>query len=224
MVSFYQPSAITNFDYLGISKDHEVEYHVPTNIKIHCPFNFERFPFDSQICPLNLASFSLTNETFKISGDIKMEVSASHQRDLQYILHIKPLREEEKVQEFNIGGETDIEFYSVHGFNILLRRSIHRIIPRTFLPTGLLVMLSWVSFVIDPSIVPGRMALLVTLLLVLINISNGLTNEIPMSNSLTALEQWMLLCIVFVIGAIAEYSYILFLMARDYKERKVTSK
>jgi hypothetical protein len=35
------------------------------------------------------------------------------------------------------------------------------------------VVVSWVSFLIKPEVVPGRMALLVTLFLVLINIFNS---------------------------------------------------
>ena len=37
---------------------------------------------------------------------------------------------------------------------------------QTFMPTACLVLLSWISFLIPPYIVPGRMVLLVTLLLV----------------------------------------------------------
>ena len=216
MVSFYQPSTITKYEYLGVTQDQRIEFHVPANVKISCPFTFDKFPFDRQLCPLKVASFALMNKTFGIAGQIMVE--ASEQRDLQYNLHIEPLKEEQKVFEFNFGEGGEVEFYAVHGFNINLKRNIYRIVLRTFLPTGLLVVLSWVSFVIDPTIVPGRMALLVTLLLVLINISNGLADEIPMSNSLTAMEQWMLLCIAFVIGALAEYSCTLFIMTREEKK------
>ena len=41
---------------------------------------------------------------------------------------------------------------------------------------------------IDPRVVPGRMALLVTLLLVLINMSNGIAGAIPLAKNLTAIE------------------------------------
>ena len=38
-------------------------------------------------------------------------------------------------------------------------------------------MVSWISFLIPPDIVPGRMALLITLFLVLINIFNNVTTN-----------------------------------------------
>jgi hypothetical protein len=39
-----------------------------------------------------------------------------------------------------------------------------------YLPSGLFVVVSWVSFLIPPEIVAGRMSLLITLFLVLVNI------------------------------------------------------
>ena len=47
------------------------------------------------------------------------------------------------------------------------------------MPSGLFVVVSWVSFLIPPEVVPGRMALLVTLFLVLTNIFNTITNISP---------------------------------------------
>ena len=44
---------------------------------------------------------------------------------------------------------------------------------QVYLPSFMFVVTSWVSFLIKPEGVPGRMALLVTLFLVLINIFNS---------------------------------------------------
>ena len=56
----------------------------------------------------------------------------------------------------------------------------------------------------------GRMALLVTLFLVLVNIFNNVTTNTPKAEGLTAIEAWMLACILFVFGALAEYAAVLF--------------
>ena len=53
-------------------------------------------------------------------------------------------------------------------------------------------------------------ALLVTLFLVLVNIFNAITSNMPKAEGLTAIEVWMLTCILFVFGALIEYAYILF--------------
>ena len=69
-----------------------------------------------------------------------------------------------------------------------------------YLPSGLFVVVSWISFLIPPDIVPGRMSLLITLFLVLINIFNNVTTNSPKAEGLTAIEIWMLACILFVFG------------------------
>ena len=61
-----------------------------------------------------------------------------------------------------------------------------------YLPSGLFVVVSWASFLIPPEVVPGRMALLVTLFLVLINIFNNVTSITPNTEGMTALSSWML--------------------------------
>ena len=45
--------------------------------------------------------------------------------------------------------------------------------------SGLFVVVSWISFVVPPDVIPGRMALLITLFLVLVNIFNTVTTNTP---------------------------------------------
>ena len=59
-----------------------------------------------------------------------------------------------------------------------------------------------ISFLISPEIIPGRMTLLVTLFLVLINIYNNVSRLAACSNGITLLGIWMLTCILFIFGAL----------------------
>ncbi len=68
----------------------------------------------------------------------------------------------------------------------------------TFVPTSFFVSTSWISFLIPPEIVPGRMALLVTLLLVLVNIFLKVADEAPKAADLSALSLWVIMCILIV--------------------------
>ena len=75
---------------------------------------------------------------------------------------------------------------------------------RFIIVAGLFVIVSWISFLIPMDVIPGRMALLVTLFLVLVNIFNTVTTNTPKAEGLTAIEAWMLACILFVFGALIE--------------------
>ena len=66
-----------------------------------------------------------------------------------------------------------------------------------------------VSFLIPPEIVPGRMTLLVTLFLVLINIFTNITSNSPNVEGLTSISAWVITCILFVFGALIGYAGLL---------------
>lgn len=63
--------------------------------------------------------------------------------------------------------------------------------------------------------VPGRMILLATLFLVLVTIFNSVATITPKVKGLTAIEAWMLACILFLFGAFIEYAVILFKKQRE---------
>ena len=58
-------------------------------------------------------------------------------------------------------------------------------------------------------LISGRMALLVTLFLVLVNIFNSVTANAPKSEGLTAVETWVVMCILHVFCVLSEYAIIL---------------
>ena len=71
---------------------------------------------------------------------------------------------------------------------------------QVYLPSFMFVVTSWVSFLIKPEVVPGRMALLVTLFLVLINIFNSVREQAPISSRLNAVDLYLVVCVFFVFG------------------------
>ena len=62
---------------------------------------------------------------------------------------------------------------------------------------------------IPQELVPGRMGLLITLFLVLVNLFISITTNSPNTKSLTSISTWILACIIFVQGAVLEYGCIL---------------
>ena len=85
-----------------------------------------------------------------------------------------------------------------------------QIVFQVYLPSALFVIVSWVSFIIHPDVVPGRMGLLITTFLVLINIFNGAKSGAPTSISLNAVDLYLVVCIGLVFAALLEYAIVLF--------------
>ena len=67
----------------------------------------------------------------------------------------------------------DLGNFSITGIELNLKRHKLKYLYVYYLPSGLFVATSWVSFLVPPEVVPGRMAMLITLFLVLINIFNS---------------------------------------------------
>ena len=107
---------------------------------------------------------------------------------------------------YNIGTK------SAHRQKFQFAYLISRYLYIYYLPSGLFVVVSWVSFLIPPEVVPGRMALLVTLFLVLTNIFNSITNISPNTEGMTAITSWMIACMFFVFSALMAYATILYFL------------
>lgn len=60
-----------------------------------------------------------------------------------------------------------------------LRRQNGYHVLQTYIPTILIVVISWVSFWLDPNAVPGRVSLGVTTLLTLTTLASGIRAQLP---------------------------------------------
>ena len=65
------------------------------------------------------------------------------------------------------------------GFELTLKRKITPFILSYYLPSGMFVIVSWISFLVPAHNIPGRMGTIMTLLLVLINIFNSIRTHRP---------------------------------------------
>ena len=78
--------------------------------------------------------------------------------------------EELTADEFPFPGTN--ETFSRSGFTLIMERSPTPFFMNTYIPTALLTLSSFIGFLIPVDMVPGRMAVLVTTFLMLVNISN----------------------------------------------------
>ena len=75
------------------------------------------------------------------------------------------------------------------------------------------VVVSWISFTVKPEIVPGRMALLVTILLVQLNLFNNVKDKAPVSTrTINAADLYLVFSLFLVFFALLEYATILVMM------------
>jgi putative glutamate-gated chloride channel (fragment) len=72
----------------------------------------------------------------------------------------------------------------------------------------MLVIVSWVSFWLDPNAIPARVSLGVTTLLTMATQISGINASLPPVSYIKAVDVWTESCLTFVFGALLEFALI----------------
>ncbi len=96
--------------------------------------------------------------------------------------------------------------YGRLSLSFLLQRYIGYFIFQTYLPSILIVMLSWVSFWINHESTSARVALGITTVLTMTTISTGVRSSLPRISYIKAIDIYLVMCFVFVFAALLEYA------------------
>ncbi|KAK7071309.1 Histamine-gated chloride channel subunit [Halocaridina rubra] len=78
----------------------------------------------------------------------------------------------------------------------------------TYVPTVLIVTLSWMSFWIAPDATPARVTLGVTSILTMATQYSQSTKNLPPVSYIKSLDIWMITCMVYVFAALLEFSIV----------------
>ena len=198
---FHSKTILKEMSSLKILKSRHIEYMARVDIKISCQMDFENYPMDTQNCPFLIGSYYNAEDT--VDCDEIFHYKKERQRSLQYSIKIDPLDDNHRTTTF------DNKNFSVCGFNILLERTRKQTFYQVYLTSILFVVVSWVSFIIKPELVPGRMGLLVMIFLILITTFDGVKDKAPASKTLNEVDLYLLVCIGMVFFALLEYAIVL---------------
>ncbi|NP_001234903.1 cys-loop ligand-gated ion channel subunit 12344 precursor [Nasonia vitripennis] len=177
-----------------------VRYSARMHAIIACQMEFQFYPMDIQICPMQIESFSYDSEKLSLRWGPDGVIVNPELKLLQYNLE-DPLKIDESVSFID---EKNGNFSRLIVYFQFERQIGHHLI-QTFAPSTLVVMLSWFSFWLGLDAIPGRVALLVTSMLTLVTMFTGLKSDIPPVAYVKALDLWMAGCMFFVFSALGEF-------------------
>ena len=100
----------------------------------------------------------------------------------------------------------------IFSWNMNLKRLLFPFLLKAFGPMIAFVEISWISFLIPPEMVPGRVGLLVTILLVCVNFYLYALETSPSITDITPLHIFFEICCTMVFNAFVEYAIILYTM------------
>ena len=134
-------------------------------LKTDCLMDLVTFPHDHQVCRFRLGSFTYDSRfvSFQLPADLVLRLLS---QPMGYHVTIAPQSPDESLLQFY--GVN----YSYAGFTVDISRRLSSYVFNYYMPTGSFVVISWVNFLIPTTgkMLIGRLMILVTLFLVLINI------------------------------------------------------
>uniref|UniRef100_A0A914E1B4 Uncharacterized protein n=1 Tax=Acrobeloides nanus TaxID=290746 RepID=A0A914E1B4_9BILA len=178
-------------------------------MKVSCHMNFKYYPLDVQDCLLDFASYAYTVDDIENPVQIKSGVDNSLP---QFII--------QNITTAHCSSITNTGNYSCLRVAFDLYRQIGYYLFHLYLPGAMLVMVSWVSFWLDPDAVPGRVTLGVTTLLTMATQASTVNNRLPPVSYIKAIDVWIGMCTCFLFGALIEFAIVTFLYNRQVARSK----
>nr|XP_032832791.1 glycine receptor subunit alpha-2-like isoform X4 [Petromyzon marinus] len=196
---------------LRIFKNGNVLYSIRLTLTLSCPMDLKNFPMDVQTCAMQLESFGYTMNDlifeWKSEGAVQVaegltlpQFALKDEQDLLYC-----------TKHYNTGKFTCIEA------KFHLERQMGYYLIQMYIPSLLIVILSWVSFWINMDAAPARVALGITTVLTMTTQSSGSRASLPKVSYVKAIDIWMAVCLLFVFSALLEYAAVNF-VSRQHKE------
>ncbi|GMT11949.1 hypothetical protein PFISCL1PPCAC_3246, partial [Pristionchus fissidentatus] len=200
------------------------------DVTLSCSMDLERFPMDTQRCPVTIQSYAYVEELVNLTWFVKGEVfplSANGE------IRLNDMEITDK--EFEVCSNPypmfrgQARWSCIRAFIVMKRLVLFHII-QTYIPTGMLVVISWMSFWLDPRASPARISLTITSLLTLTTMSNGARQDLPQVSYIKALDIWLTFSQGLIFLVLLEYSFVSFYMTkrafdcvhrRAYQHRKL---
>ncbi|XP_070554454.1 glycine receptor subunit alphaZ1-like [Ptychodera flava] len=178
-----------------------IVYATRLTLTLSCYMELQLFPLDIQHCMLKVRSYAYNVDHVKLhwtsrktpisGGDITVPQFEFTHNDTY-----------ETVVGMPLGN------YSTLTAVFTLERSLGFFIINLFLPSFLLVIISWISFWLHVDATAARASLGITSVLTLVTQSGSIRYMIPSLSYPTAMDLWFTSCIIFVFAALLEFSLV----------------
>uniref|UniRef100_A0A8C6ZCJ7 Gamma-aminobutyric acid receptor subunit pi n=1 Tax=Nothoprocta perdicaria TaxID=30464 RepID=A0A8C6ZCJ7_NOTPE len=178
-----------------------VLYAIRITTTVACSMDLTKYPMDKQTCTLQLESwgYNINDVMFYWTRGNDSVRGLDTLRLAQYTVEDYFTSVSEAVYETGR--------YPKLVFHFELKRNIFYFILETYVPSILLVVLSWVSFWISQSSVPARICIGVTTVLTMTTLMMGARTSLPNANCfIKAIDVYLGICFSFIFGALLEYA------------------
>ena len=189
-------------------------YQVYLIIKMTCNLDFQKFPFDYQKCRLQYTNIIGKTNYVELKAPAIQNNNGTENNTIEIesgILPFDAILKSVKVEDrYDYDG-----YYSRAGVQVELVRdasALNQLMGSYYGPTTIFAFLSMFSFFIKADQVPGRMGVIITLYLILINTYSSVAA--PKSRGFSYIELWFVGVQVPIVFALLEYGIILAILRK----------
>ncbi|XP_065166206.1 glycine receptor subunit alpha-2 isoform X1 [Atheta coriaria] len=187
--------------YLWLYHDKTLLYMSKLTLVLSCAMKFESYPHDTQICSIMIESLSHTDHDLVFIWNMTDPLVVNPEIELPQ-LDISNNYTTDCTIEYSTGNFTCLAIV----FNLTRRLGYH--LFHTYIPSALIVVMSWISFWIKPEAIPARVTLGVTSLLTLATQNTQSQQSLPPVSYVKAIDIWMSSCSVFVFLSLMEFAVV----------------
>lgn len=185
---------------LRVTKTGDVLYSMRVTLTLSCNLELELYPFDAQLCYVRVSSYANTDDVIQYHWGAESIVIEDGIEISEFDLLANDTYSHKNI--FATGNFSGL----TASFSLRRQNGYH--ILQTYIPTILIVSISWVSFWLDPNAVPGRVSLGVTTLLTLTTLASGIRQSLPPVSYVKAIDVWIGVCMIMVFGALLEFTLV----------------
>ncbi|KAM3717844.1 Glutamate-gated chloride channel alpha [Dirofilaria immitis] len=198
---------------IRVHKDGTILYSVRISLVLSCPMHLQYYPMDIQTCLIDLASYAYTTD------DIEYVWKSKDPVQLKEGLHSSlPSFQLSNVTTTFCTSKTNTGTYSCLRTVLELRRQFSYYLLQLYVPSSMLVIVSWVSFWLDRTAIPARVTLGVTTLLTMTTQASGINAKLPPVSYTKAIDIWIGACLTFIFGALLEFAWVTYMSSRNHSK------
>ncbi|XP_052794951.1 glycine receptor subunit alpha-2-like isoform X2 [Mya arenaria] len=184
----------------------KVHYSVRITATLKCSMNLRKYPLDHQFCNIMMESYGYTTDNLVFEWNpIPLEIDRSLSL-AQFDIGEIETRRCDKSYIGDTDGNT-VNFTCIM-MQFELIRNFGYYITQIYIPSILIVILSWVSFWLDIDAVPARISLGLLTVLTMTTQSAGARSSLPKVSYIKGIDVWMAVCMLFVFIALIEFAFV----------------
>jgi len=209
----YFHDATTDNQFVRIFHTGDILRSIRLTITASCPMDLQYFPMDSQLCYIEIESFGYTMadirykwndglNSVQVSGDVSLP-------------QFKVLGHRQKTIEASLSTGN----YSRLACEIQFVRSMGYYLIQIYIPSSLIVIISWVSFWLNRGATPARVGLGVTTVLTMTTLISSTNSALPKISYVKSIDVYLAACFFMVFASLLEYASVGY-MAKRIQMRK----